>query len=97
MRLIDADELKNHMFVGLVRVDEQTDAYRLGWNEAIEAMMDCTPTVERPKGEWIDSDPDSWECSCCNHHVPRLYDYCPFCGAEMEVDNVRTDDHSPDL
>lgn len=40
-----------------------------------------------PKGEWIDFNPDLWQCSCCNRSVPRLYDYCPHCGADMREES----------
>lgn len=42
---------------------------------------------ERPKGEWIDYNPDLWQCSCCSSYATRLYDYCPDCGADMREES----------
>lgn len=43
MRLIDADALEEHKFVGNKFV--QND-YQQGWNDAIDAIIDNAPTVE---------------------------------------------------
>lgn len=52
----------------------------------------------RPHGKWIlerepDGKPYCFHCSVCDpdfHYIgiTVAYDYCPNCGAEMEVDNV---------
>lgn len=56
MRLIDADVLKKHKFFSAnnpnaTRVyDETTIAYKRGWNDAIDEIIDNAPTVEeRPQ------------------------------------------------
>ncbi|MBQ1297707.1 MAG: hypothetical protein IIY21_26955 [Clostridiales bacterium] len=84
MRLIDADELK-------VRLTE------LGWTSDngfdkrmyIDDIIDNSPTVERPSGEWIEK-PWGVVCSRCKAqalHTPNgnqsRSDYCPDCGASM--------------
>lgn len=50
--------------------------------------IDNAPTVEeRPHGKWIE---DSGNIACSHCHTIWLYrrtDYCPNCGAEMEVSN----------
>jgi NADH pyrophosphatase NudC (nudix superfamily) len=49
MRLIDADELKDHQFHGCytnIHIASKTDAYMLGWNDAISAVVECAPTVD---------------------------------------------------
>lgn len=48
MRLIDADALEEHKFVGndFVRND-----YQQGWNDAIDSIIDNAPTVEDRYGE----------------------------------------------
>lgn len=77
MRLIDADELKKHKFLTpQVKViggrhsgkqnEQNIQAYQIGWNDAIDAIIDNAPTVdpempifsevwyqERPQGEWV--------------------------------------------
>ena len=43
-RLIDADELMHHRFTSVDGPDDGT-TYRVGWNTAIEAIMENAPTV----------------------------------------------------
>ena len=61
MRLIDADELKEHKFVGnkFIQIggrrngktlEAVNQAYEQGWNDAIDAIIDNAPTIERPQG-----------------------------------------------
>ncbi len=58
--------------------------------DKVRALPPVTPT--RKKGHWIE-EPNSWlRCSCCNSHYPhtsiyaiRGSNYCPNCGAEMEI------------
>ena len=48
------------------------------------------PEIERKTGKWIenDIDPEAWNfCSECGEQSIDLYDYCPNCGAKMEVQN----------
>lgn len=56
-RLIDADELMWHksslveprdktVSTGKSISDDEVYAYRLGWNDAIDAIMDCAPTAD---------------------------------------------------
>jgi len=58
MRLIDVDELKEHKFVSIncylkSNCDNGFSQYKQGWNDAIDAIIDNAPTVEKPTGEWI--------------------------------------------
>lgn len=56
MRLIDADELMEHLFKGIdydrvcsdgvEKTEELVYAYKVGWNEAIKAMAKLAPTVD---------------------------------------------------
>ena len=49
MRLIDADEVREHQFHGCytnIHIASKTDAYMLGWNDAINAVVECTPTAD---------------------------------------------------
>ena len=43
-RLIEADELLEHRFIGVVGKQEIT-SYMVGWNSAIEAVVENAPTV----------------------------------------------------
>ena len=91
-RLIDADALAEKKFQerecnGL----GEGPAYRQGWNDAIDAVMDNEPSAqpERKRGEWILAE-DGWYCSVCELYPPFDCDpeekgipYCPYCGAMM--------------
>lgn len=52
MRLIDADKLKKHKFLTPDAVEAkkwlpaETKGYQLGWNDAIDAIVDNAPTVD---------------------------------------------------
>lgn len=60
MRLIDADELKHHKFLTPDAVEAkkwlpaETKGYQLGWNDAIDAIVDNAPTVEITEEQAID-------------------------------------------
>ena len=43
-RLIDADALEEHKFVGIFG-DMEKNSYAVGWNTAIEAIVENAPTV----------------------------------------------------
>lgn len=45
MRLIDADELLAHRFVGVIGEAEKS-SYMVGWNTAIEAVVENAPTID---------------------------------------------------
>lgn len=51
----------------------------------VDAVMNSTPL---PKGHWIEHE-NCYECSNCGIIRAKgktgLYNYCPNCGAEMEV------------
>lgn len=61
MRLIDADALKEHKFVGnkFIQIGGRTNgktleavnkAYQQGWNDAIDAIIDNAPTAKLDEG-----------------------------------------------
>lgn len=108
MRLIDADALKAIRFHDLpysqivpadCDTDEKVSAYKLGWNDAIDAIVESVPTVDHIKhGHWKRTDilfcrQNAVRCSCCGHLTPTygkvLDSFCRFCGAEM--DEVKED------
>ena len=49
-------------------------------------MPSVTPQEPR-KGHWIDSS-NGWMCSECNKDNTFDTNYCPFCGAEMKMNEV---------
>jgi len=89
-RYIDADALQANMM-------EMVSSSLYGLEDMIDAVIEA-PTVSpdevRGAGEWIKAHDDTawwWECSVC-HEPPlqrykcdRLSNFCPNCGAKMEV------------
>jgi hypothetical protein len=74
MRLIDADELKEHKFVGnkYVQIGGRTNgktleninkAYQQGWNDAIDAIIDNAPTVCGNNPKWCESCVSKGKCA----------------------------------
>ena len=64
------------------------------WDErkAISSdLLDGIPPADvKPvmRGKWIDKGyHEEWtfECSACGGYSPEEYDFCPHCGAEMEI------------
>jgi hypothetical protein len=79
MRLIDADELMEH--VGRDKLDSR---------EAIMEMVKNAPTIEpRQKGKWILNRSGAYCCSkcmepCATYVMMRPRDrFCKMCGADM--------------
>ena len=88
MRLIDADELKMHMFIPH---EVEHDIYKLGWNDAILAIVDYSPTIDPVKhGRWLKKRHEVWDgeyiwsyrCSECSSPGDGTA-FCPNCGAYM--------------
>ena len=103
MRLIDADELEKVKFhplpyTHITPTDVNAEAYKRGWNDAIDAIMSEADTIEeRKKGKWIYKSElgwgETWLCSECGEKTtstimgkPR-YNWCPMCGADMRGDS----------
>lgn len=100
MRLIDADALKAIRFHDLpysqivsadCDTDEKVSAYKLGWNDAIDAIVESVPAVDPIKhGHWTDRAKSilglpTEACSeCAEWSVGYKKDYCPHCGAKMD-------------
>lgn len=83
--VISAEKLKRMKFV-VIKGDKTEEAYRKGWNGAIECVIDnVTPSAEAVQGEWIDT--GNWmgiECSRCKCHSRYVTPFCPQCGARMK-------------
>lgn len=101
MRLVDADELVWHksslveprdktVSMGKPISDDEIYAYRLGWNDAIDAIMGCAPTVDAEPikhGHWNERYDTRYhfECSICKYLHQYKDNYCPLCGAKMDA------------
>lgn len=63
-----------------------------GAREVYRTILDGLDGVRR--GWWLEADCFDigfWQCSCCGFlseaiAAPKLYKYCPNCGAKMEVE-----------
>ena len=99
MRLIDAEALAEHKFVGIADwPPTEAISWQRGWNDAIDTIIEAQPTVEvvldfhaqTPRhGRWIDHQYKEfpigrYECSVCGAKHDMEWDYCPNCGAKMD-------------
>ena len=95
-RYIDADKLKDIKFNSIS--NDKYGIYRMGWNDAIDAVVDNEPTAdvrENVRGEWIHDEitrngntvytPNA-KCSICYCYVFQESNFCPNCGADMRGD-----------
>ena len=65
------------------------------WVDRIEAFLKAQPTIDAEpvrRGRWVGVSPmvDSLECSICGWNIlgeEFETNYCPNCGAKMEVDD----------
>ena len=100
MRLIDADALLKNIEseinkkTKVILLADYNDYYCSGMRNAIR-LVKRLPTVDPVKhGHWEESkclDDCFWVCSCCKFPsqavaAPKLYKYCPNCGAIMDGD-----------
>lgn len=93
MRLIDGDKFRLALLIlrdAAYTVSGNTDAV-----DKVLDMLDKQETVDTVKhGHWEESkclDDYFWVCSCCKFPsqavaAPKLYKYCPGCGARMDGD-----------
>ena len=87
-RYIDADAL------GIGKANREifdNKAYADGWNAAIDVIVSApTADVQKVKhGRWkFDRFDNAW-CSVCHHcgsNDTEVSDYCPNCGAKMDLE-----------
>lgn len=98
MRLIDADDLKEHLFVGadydkaindgIDKTEEEVFAFQCGWNDALKSVAQFAPTVDQYKhGHWevVDgTEPRRYGCSVCKRLSWTVDNYCSYCGCKMD-------------
>ena len=99
MRPIDADALHEIRFTDIFNENvrhSKSKLYMLGWNDAIDAIIYDTPTVNAVPvrhGRWVERWVDNkhrigdMECSVCGAPMldcPSYSLYCPWCGARMD-------------
>lgn len=90
--LIDRNRLKERLFPGLLELSRGTSKtaialYKQGWNDAITSIIENEPSAEK-KGKWeaIDVYEVVVACSECKQKFTYEHNYCPNCGAKMEVE-----------
>lgn len=58
--------------------------------EALEMALEALKRSERKKGKWKKNDNGTYSCSFCQTRIPNeqhyYANYCPYCGAQMEVE-----------
>lgn len=105
MRLIDADALPKIKFhplpyTQIVPSDADKELYKRGWNDAVDAIVECTDTIDPVKhGKWKNKQMLDEElnptiafrhrCSECGFEICTTdemlwWHFCPNCGAKMD-------------
>lgn len=100
MRVIDADALIENI---VEKLGVRSEEYLTAQESAIVNEIYNAPTIEPKQGEWIDNTSETWtpskKCSKCglvvhsvatdstDFHAKTKMNYCPNCGARMEVTN----------
>lgn len=95
MNLIDKDELYARKFKSTSKRMDLFVAYKSGWNDAVDAIIENAPTIETEPirhGKWLFNGYQT-KCSVCDDvielEVGQKWNspYCPNCGAKMEEVN----------
>lgn len=95
MRLIDADELPTHKFVGVIGEAEKS-SYVVGWNTAIEAVVENAPTIDAvPVVRCRECKYNTTEKKCLNPNsiikipsIPSDNDFCSYGERREDGDKV---------
>ena len=79
MRLIDADKLLHLPFHYLIHTDYMETGVPIEFIENAEVIE------ERLQGKWIIVNDVYCKCPFCNDVEVKFSNYCPNCGAKLEV------------
>ena len=84
-RLIDAEELKEHLFVGadydkaiddgIAKTEKEVFAFQCGWNDALKSVEQFAPTVDAEPvkhGHWVNKGFEPLRCSVCGITVDAI-------------------------
>lgn len=93
MRLIDADELDRAFSKARWYPDGGMHHWgdRPNWclhGSEVDRLIKEAPTIEAEpvrRGKWVLDGKYNRHCSLCNENVVWSFNYCPRCGAKMEV------------
>ena len=99
MRLIDADALVEDIKSEIdddkeiYPDDKASIMFRAGMKTVIRIVKNQDTVAPVKHGHWEESkclDDCFWVCSCCKFPsqaiaAPKLYKYCPNCGAKMDI------------
>lgn len=91
MRLIDADALIPMMKYATTDSEIGVFPIKIGF-DAIVKVINAQPTIERKTGKWeiyviSPFDGEGCRCSECGFEGVPYWDFCPNCGAQMEVEH----------
>lgn len=95
MRPIDADSLKYRREEYGGYDDVSMEDRKKGILYLLKEDIDNAPTIETKKGKWIpktlpltlsDGHKDCVQCSNCKTHWDVETNYCPYCGAKMQME-----------
>ena len=73
----------DYEIIGKYEESELIKAYTKGFDTGVETVKN-----ERPQGEWIRTalyGQTCYECDNCHLHYDIMTNFCPNCGAKMEV------------
>lgn len=80
-----------------IKVVIQGEIYGVGWSiEKLEALPSAQP--QRKAGKWISNGVEAfgvveyWVCDQCHDQSKYRTNYCPNCGARMELTEERSND-----
>lgn len=104
-RLIDADLLTIYKYEYDIfeEVSPQT-AYKEGWNNAIDAIIENAPTVDAEPvrhGRWVEdimpiTGAVQVKCSNCGQVVYVAFNRCPHCGVKIDESKGETKEREDD-
>lgn len=87
MRLIDAGEFQNRIRKYSMDCYEQGDVRAAQVFEDVVSEIDDSPTVDPVKhGKWVGGGSGLDKCSACAMRGFNNWEFCPRCGAKMDLE-----------